>query len=229
MRYMNLDKYRKFLADQCLYLSRIDTFDDEQEGTVPEHYEERIRTGEMELPEFLLETRARTLWSKQFYVSSWFLSPQEDRRMWQEYGKAGTDKAGVCIVSSYQRLERITSGAEVALGMISYVDYSSGEFAFWGQTAPFMHKRASYAHENEVRILLSKVNLAFFLNTHDELEKSVELYPPGYRLRCPPSLVAKKILVAPNSSERLHKEIVALTEASAPDLVPRIERSALQD
>ena len=149
--------------------------------------------------------------------------------MWHEYGKAGTDKAGVCIVSSYQRLGRITSGADVGLGMISYVDYSSGEFAFWGETAPFMHKRASYAHESEVRILLSKVGVGFFFQTHDELEKSVERYPPGYRLRCPPSLVARKILVAPNASESLHEEIVALTETNAPDLVPRIERSALHD
>jgi len=83
-------------------------------------------------------------------VTCWHLSPHESAGMWILYGGRGSP---ISIKCSFQRLRERLPGA-VHLGCVKYIDYDSVEIPEWNGFVPYMHKRASFSHEREVRGVL---------------------------------------------------------------------------
>jgi hypothetical protein len=180
---MHLDKYVRLLQDRCLYLARIDAFlkSDAAEGRLPELAEARLRAGSKQFPSYLTESIDRKLWSRQFYVSCWYMSPHESAGMWERYGGG----KAVCIVSSYDRLAGINGDGQVHIGPISYIDYRSEDFRWWDEFAPVMHKRVEYHEEREVRILLGRV-CSFLLSNRKQVVANLKKQPAAHVGTCPP-------------------------------------------
>ena len=75
--------------------------------------------------------------------------------MWRLYCPGNN---GVAIQTSYSKLvETIASDLELYIGRVTYIDYDSQGFPLGNFFYPVMHKRVSFAHEQEVRLVKIKV------------------------------------------------------------------------
>ncbi len=64
---------------------------------------------------------------------------------------------GIAIVSTYGRMRSAIEGEdEVFIGRVHYVDYDNDWIAEGNGFAPFMHKRRSFQHEQEVRAVIAR-------------------------------------------------------------------------
>jgi hypothetical protein len=163
-RYSNLAKLLDVLDKKSLYFARPDTFGDPYEGTVPKANREQAR--EVYRPQFKTDEDFNTHFQKmrqafeqgvgilkqQMVVSCWHLNEYESAAMWEIYS---ADNHGVAIQSTFKKLSecfKIPSDY-VHVGLVKYLDYSTewmDEGFIW---FPFMHKRKSFAHEQEVRAI----------------------------------------------------------------------------
>jgi len=77
--------------------------------------------------------------------------------MWRLYcGSHG----GVAIQTTYAQLaESLRPHAEAYIGCVKYMDYENDAIREANMYAPMMHKRISFSHESEVRIVVSPQEL----------------------------------------------------------------------
>jgi len=88
------------------------------------------------------------------FISSWHALEYESAAMWSLYVKT---QEGIAIQSTYERF--ISSLAayqdfDIYAGMIRYIDYKREVISMVNIFFPFMHKRKSFEHENELRALI---------------------------------------------------------------------------
>lgn len=155
-RYMDLPKFIWLLKSSRLYLSRLDRLGDPYEGSLTPKTIEGIDL-------FLRQHGAKETWngmSKLYrrnqattYVSCWHMNPQESEAMWRLY--CG-EPHGVAIQTTYQHLiEAVESEHEIYVGCVKYIDYEREWFPDANAFHPVMHKRLSFEHEREVRLVTS--------------------------------------------------------------------------
>lgn len=71
--------------------------------------------------------------------------------MWRLYCPDGK---GVALQTSYKKLvESIAHDPYLCIGCVTYTDYEHGAFPLNNMFSPVMHKRISFAHEQEVRLV----------------------------------------------------------------------------
>jgi hypothetical protein len=159
-RYMDLTKFIALLDTKTLYFARADLLGDAWEGAAsrfnvkmrPIRYQEVPETVRRNIFDTISsvtqQTRIRT------YISCWHMDQHESDAMWKLYMKANT---GIAIQTTLGRLKESMTGDKdhkVCIGKVRYIDYDTEEIpennAFW----PFLHKRASFRHESEVRAIL---------------------------------------------------------------------------
>lgn len=181
-RYMDFTKYVALLETSSLYFCRGDKLGDPFEGsTTRANYEVALEfaketsasmpQGHKDVPldsfeklfvEPALHTRQRT------YINCWHLNEGESDAMWKLY--AQTNEA-VAITSTFKRLyeclpsfahlaresdleNNIWFGRSIHVGEVNYIDYHAD---YMGGSSnifrPFLYKRKSFAHEQEVRAI----------------------------------------------------------------------------
>lgn len=155
-RYMDLSKLISLLDSQSLYLSRLDMLSDPYEGTLTAKTIEGIS-------EFLKRHGAKVGWEgmsehykenqRTTFVNCWYANEHESEAMWRLYcGQAH----GAAVRTTYQQLiESIKEQRDVYLGLVRYIDYEKEWFPNANAFYPVMHKRLTFAHENEVRLVSS--------------------------------------------------------------------------
>ena len=160
-RYMSLARFASMAVPRydtegrrysTLFLSRADRLGDPFEGSIPR-------------PE--KELRANDQWSRGFpegyhdafrkwtFISCWHRNRGESAALWRLYADG---EGSVAITSNYgrirQALDHIDDG--VAISGVAYVDYEKELFRVGDRRAgsqPFLHKRKSFEHEREVRVV----------------------------------------------------------------------------
>jgi len=153
-RYMNLAKFVWILANRKLWLSRVDLLGDPHEGSTPralalarddfyrEHGAEQLLR---QVPEINQNIRTST------YASCWHWGNNESEAMWRLYCPTGE---GVAIQTTYEKLvDSIASDPYLYIGQVTYLDYETDGFPSNNLFYPVMHKRISFAHEQEVRLV----------------------------------------------------------------------------
>lgn len=87
------------------------------------------------------------------YISCWHMNEHESAAMWSLYARDGR---GVAVRSTFQRLKASLSTAPetVSIGVVKYIDYTSGYIDETNFLAPFIHKRLSFQHERELRAII---------------------------------------------------------------------------
>lgn len=167
-RYMDLAKFVRLLQSQALFFARADTFDDRLEGAntfaaaqyfewivKPENEDYRgkafpgvsldmLRHYSTTLPDARRERRAHT------FISCWHAAYEESAAMWGLYGSSG---GSIAIRTSYKKLAAALPTG-VFMGRVKYVDYHKHIFDQGNLFVPFIHKRLSFRHEDEVRAVI---------------------------------------------------------------------------
>jgi hypothetical protein len=144
-RYMDFTKYVSMLAKRALYFCRSDKLGDSFEGSVP------MRNWEAEQKENLRASGIRKHFRNVVHVNCWHMNPVESMAMWNCYARPG-----IAIQSSCSRL-RNSFPDTYAIGTVKYIDYRTDEIPRKDLFSPYFHKRRSYEHERELRVLRSAV------------------------------------------------------------------------
>jgi hypothetical protein len=160
-RYTDLAKYVSLLETQSLYFSRADLVGDPFEGSVSQATIERRRKAFRSAPaeqkgdhseEIHLGIYASLFKRMQAltFLNCWHMNESESVAMWRLYASSGV---GVAIQTTFSKLFRITP-SNVFIGVVHYDDYEQSDIPDDTTFDAFLHKRRSFAHENEVRAVL---------------------------------------------------------------------------
>lgn len=156
-RYMDFTKLISLLEEKALAFPRTDLFEDPYEGFLPEASVRELRAN---LSPYHLTPEHAELWikfptqmRKQLYVSCWFCSEHESAAMWKLY-LSGIE--GIAIRSNTDALAKALDSNPYTIGMaaVQYIDYETTSIPLGNALFPVMHKRLSFAHEQEVRAVI---------------------------------------------------------------------------
>ena len=220
-RYVNLAKFISHLVSKSLALTRLDLFDDPYEGSQTAKTVAGIdaflknmsgpNSGYHELGKLVRANRSCT------YVSCWHINEHESEAMWRLYAGAG---GGVALQTTYKKLvESIEEQYGTYIGVVRYIDYSVASFPdanlFW----PVMHKRASFSHEREVRLVRhigSPVNQEESSPQILEMPWSIEKY-------------VDNIFVEPYAHQYYYDAVHAVLASMSPGLLPKLRWSQMRN
>lgn len=161
-RYMDFVKFVSMLMNGGLFFIRADKLGDPFEGSFPrankavrrQRWMERLPQGStscVDLGRLLREIAERTQQSRPLYlINCWHLNDHESAAMWSLYGGKGDS---IAVKTTFRQLcEALPEKAHV--GKVQYIDYDTQEVPEWNGFVPYVHKRASYRHETEVRAVM---------------------------------------------------------------------------
>lgn len=153
-RYMDLARYLSLLQSSALHFARADQMSDRWEGSFGEknlqlrpqlygeHYEQMFANRASERRSII----------EGVHMNCWHLSEVESAAMWDIYQREGR---GVAVRSTWGNLkESIRSEREVYGARVKYVDYRNSFIPEGIIFDAFMHKRESFSHEREVRLIM---------------------------------------------------------------------------
>lgn len=175
-RYMDFTKFVALLETQSLFFARVTHLDDPFEGSFPSSQTPMDRVLGMlprsAFPEGTTVTvspspgledhwKVMRNWAM---VSCWHAVSHESAAMWKLYAATGV---GLAIRSTVKRLRQALGnppplppgffgGDRYHIGMIEYIDFSSSHIPIDNGAAQFFHKRRSFEHERELRVLLMR-------------------------------------------------------------------------
>nr|WP_320051216.1 hypothetical protein [uncultured Desulfuromonas sp.] len=168
-RYMDLPKFMSLLENEALYFCRADLFLDPFEGSITKpsvEFREKVWRESMpgisqtSLDNFQKFHKFRLKEErKNFFINCWHMNDHESMAMWDLYGVHGQS---IAIQSRYHVLRKClpeNQGASgqplenhVDIGLVQYLDYSQDSMPQIYSFDPFLRKRKSYAHEQEIRL-----------------------------------------------------------------------------
>ncbi len=150
---MDLAKFVNLISTSTLYFARADLLDDPFEGSVPwnNYRSEQEKSFEQSLVSSEPTSTRRLRMRKTFFVNCWRSDDFESEAMWKIYCLRNE---GIAIQSTYQKLiDSFNDEDEVYIGLVKYIDYSTEDFPKGNAFIPYLHKRKSFEHEKEVRLL----------------------------------------------------------------------------
>ncbi len=247
-RYLDLAKFVWLLEKQKLYLSRMDLLGDPHEGSTPQFLAELWDQQSLsfflshELNQLLqgndkdegikklsdrvqsvtqLNLHRREVAQKNrrwMYVNCWHLGNSESEAMWRLYCP---NNNGVAIQTTYSKLvESVGDDPELHIGKVTYIDYEKQGFPPGNMFYPAMHKRISFMHESEVRLVK--------MQTPENFGTSQEFSPPGISVEWPIEPTVDAIYVNPYAPEFFHDVVCSLVQRAFPDLINRVHWSKMR-
>ncbi len=220
-RYMDLPKLIWTISKCKIYLSRVDLLDDPHEGSTPK-LSARVRD------EFLRNQGVSQFHIEQFtqinrnnrascYVNCWRQGNAESEAMWRLYCPSGH---GVAIQTTYQRLvNSIVHESALYIGLVTYIDYETQGFRQDNMFNSIMHKRISFAHEQEVRLVKT---------LPDYWGLPLRIGPPGITIDWSIESVIDGIFVDPYAPEWFFEVTCATVRAFAPALEEKVHWSRMR-
>lgn len=199
-RHMDFIKFFSLIATQKLFLPRSDKFGDVFEGSYPKadivkrskEFEDMIGRHDSNIDTITDGQSAfAKYWRRMIYISCWHMNDYESAAMWGLYTKSNE---AIAIQTTYENLVNALP-ATVFMGYVKYIDYEKDYFRVNNPFYPFMHKRKSFAHDNEVRIIrqessiIKNGELCFDKSDKDGISVDVNL-----------GSLIEKIYVAPKAS-----------------------------
>jgi hypothetical protein len=153
-RYIDFTKLLSMLEDEQLLLARVDQFDDPYEGSLSRAGVNLLR-GSAAFPAEAIDRfiSATASMRQKMFMSCWVASDHESAAMWKLYLQS---PEGVSIKSDFESLATALDQSQFSARatMVKYVDYETTPLPFGNMFFPFLHKRLSFAHENELRVVV---------------------------------------------------------------------------
>ena len=168
-RYLTFDKFMAMMESKSVSFPRADKLGDPFEGslsranvdTPPSQYKDQVSYEALrKFALFIREYRRYTA------ISCWHWSQHESEAMWKLYSASS---GGIAIKTSVSALRDAFSGnnEEIFFGSVRYVDYESSDVEWGDNLAPFIHKRLSFKHEQEVRAIIQEMPVGESIPPHD--------------------------------------------------------------
>jgi hypothetical protein len=212
-RYMDLARYVSMLQKKEIFLARADAMTDKWEGYFesnlgkrPSEYGEDAELMSLISPGIYHHGR------KHVFLNCWHESEVESAAMWSIYDAADR---GVAVQTTYGSIKSsITSDRSIYGGKVIYVDHSKKFIPEGNMYLPYLHKRLSFEHEKEWRLIAS---WAAGISERDEHGKAVKWGPdePPKALHISVDLqnLIQRIYVSPNAPDWF-LEVVTLLASS---------------
>jgi hypothetical protein len=154
-RYVDLYKRLDLLQTSELHLTRADQMEGRWEGAYsevnvavrPSLYGEHWAMMARSMPAIYRYARTHT------YLNCWYMGAGESYAMWKIYDAAGK---GVAVRTTAGRLKESLVGSRkppIAGAKVQYVDYSTTFIPEGNSFFPYLHKRPSFSHESEYRLI----------------------------------------------------------------------------
>ena len=186
-RYLDVNKFLSFLIEQKLHFTRLDRFSDINEGASAKHLQINAinygikELGASKINETLMKLASNMVLSKDIkrnrkthkviqaltYSNSWFLGNRESMAMWSIYSTKESVAIKIkykdlkSILLNYQfKLQQLENPYRISIGKVSYSDYTNYLAVIEAENKMIktgFHKDLSYAHENEFRIIITKI------------------------------------------------------------------------
>lgn len=159
-RYIDFTQLVSILENDEIWLSVASNFTDKWEGGLTAQQITRISDN---IPSFIENDResVRKLFDAlraTTYISCWHHRKEETAAMWELYDDRGKE---VAIKTSVGNLrEAIDMSDDMVMGSVKYKHYKKGGDLFpITRNSAFFHKRLSFKHEKEFRVVKSEFNL----------------------------------------------------------------------
>jgi hypothetical protein len=200
-RYMDFTKLVSLIDSRRLYFTRVDKFGDPFEGSwprmnviarqqIPDSIPEEGRDNFIKSMENMREFSKN--WPRYNAINCWHLNEHESAAMWKLYLKSDE---GIAICSSYAKLKRCLIDEDtIFLGVVKYIDYETEWIQDGNVLAPFVHKRKSFEHEQEIRALIAKWPVG-----EHELDFTKETISHGVQIKVDIETLIERIYIAPSS------------------------------
>lgn len=156
---MDFTKFVAMLESSSLFFARADCLGDPFEGSYsrgnermrPIVYQDVYKQISPETLEKMQLSQAQfNKWQRQWtFVNCWHMNPDESAGMWKLYAK--TNEA-IAIQSSFYRLANELD-EKTYVGVVEYIDFEKDWIPEGNSFYPYVHKRRSFAHEQEIRAL----------------------------------------------------------------------------
>lgn len=219
-RYLDLAKFIWLFENKKLYLSRLDLLNDPHEGTTPRLLallrDQQLRESGAEqlvaqIPNINQQSR------KSLYVNCWHSGNTESEAMWRLYCP---NDSGVAIQTTYRKLvASIKNDPFFYIGSVTYIDYESQGFPLNNMFYPVMHKRISFAHEQEVRLVKT-------LSEHWGIPGRES--PSGIAVEWSPETTVDAIYVNPYAPEFYYEVVRSIMHRVAPLLEQQVRWSQMR-
>ncbi len=203
-RYMDFTKYFSLVSTKSLFLCRADLLGDPFEGSYskanirrrPEIYKDMIEKDmtEVKLVRILQQISNLQKWLRQWtYINCWHMSEYESAAMWKLYAKSSE---AVAIQATYKNLiDSLPDNFYV--GLVQYIDYENDWLPEGNTFYPFLHKRKSFTHEREVRV----VHQEDVPTSENRVELDATNDREGVSFIVDLNLLIEKVYVAPTSPD----------------------------
>ena len=223
-RYLDLARLVSIVANKKLNLSRVDKLRDEFEGSltrgVMERYAQQYPDGEhiATLKKFREET----------WVSCWHENESESEAMWRLYCQPHD---GVALRTTYKRLDDSLPDA-IFLGQVTYVDYDDTAILPTLETlngfGPMMHKRTAFAHEREIRAVVTDAHWAVRHQIRYLDPPPIPADAVSFAIDWDVETVIESVWVSPYAPEWYRCVVADVLGKFAPELAPRLRPSAMK-
>jgi hypothetical protein len=219
-RYVDLTKLLSLLETKSLHFTRADQFEDPYEGRLSQAIVDKLREADKKgvenFAERVLDGVERD--RQTMFVNCWCASEHESAAMWRLYVQSAE---GVAIRTDHDTLLRVLEPSPLIIRttLVKYVDYATTPVPFWNGFFPFVHKRLSFKHEQELRAIIW---------SHESPNvKQISADSVVVKLGVEPKELIKAIHVSPTAPKWLGELVDAL--AKRYDLTCEIVRSNLYD
>ena len=157
-RYMDLSKLLSLLECQQLFFARSDNFEDPYEGLPSNAQIEMYRKEppvtaagtQIDIDSHVVDMPAM---QKQLFISCWHMNEFESAAMWKLYLQADD---GIALRTDHDSLVSAIEKSPLSsrTSVVKYIDYNTTTFPDFNLFTRFLHKRPSFAHENELRAIV---------------------------------------------------------------------------
>ena len=148
-RYLTFSQFVSIIRRRKLYFSALSTFNDPFEGSFPEPES----GSNLELSEEYDIEKLRKILPKFVFANCWHINEHETAFMWNQYSNEG-----IAIKSTIGDLRESFDTSEKGAWMyeVDYINYECEEFKSDDRFAAYFHKRRSFRHEQELRLLFEE-------------------------------------------------------------------------
>lgn len=197
-RYMDFTKLIWLLENKALFFPRSDKLGDPFEGSITQkNIEFNPTSSEEQLQQKLKDFR---IFIRQWtYVSCWHMNEYESAAMWKTYTQSNE---AISIQSTYKTLKDLLPD-NAYIGIVNYIDYEKDFIPETNTFYPFVHKRKSFEHENEIRAVIQDVPLG----KNGGIDYSRSNSNNGVSIDIEPDKLIKKVYIAP-ASPSWYKELI---------------------
>ena len=222
--YMDITKFLSLIMTRQLFFGRLDRTSDPLDGSVAKMNLRQRDQLYKDLPASEIESavRFRAQLRKHMVIHCWHLNEVESAAMWKLYLKSDE---GVAIQSTFTRLcdsFRDVKEHDVHVGSIRYIDFDREFMPEDDVFSPVVHKRKSFAYEQEVRAVIAKLPA-----TQTDDDRQAPPFKTGLAVPVDITRLIEKVYVSPSSQRwvaDLIRTLVQKFEANVP-----VVHSALGD